>query len=209
MLSPRAEAHLDLERVPVRANVIEVDGREHLPAKALEPSGRVPELEARDAPSVDVRAVAQHQSRDGPVHHRHAPMLVPRTDHEVGVRGRREKLRQVNRVMGEVRVHLEDERVVAFECPPEAGKVGRAQPHLAGAVQHVHPGVGGNHCIDNGPGAIRRAVVHDEDLQPAVLGQRSLDQSLDVFPLVVRRDDDECLLSHAPSAPRRRPARVR
>src|SRR5689334_1061128 len=65
---PRPEAELDLERVPVRANRVEVERGEHLAAEALEATGRVEQLKSRDDAGVDVRVVAQDETRDRPVH---------------------------------------------------------------------------------------------------------------------------------------------
>ena len=64
----------------------------------------------------------------------------------------------------------------------------------------MHACVGSHHRIDNRTGAVRRAVVHDEDLQAVVLAEHTLDEPLDVLALIVCRDDDQGLLSHAPSA---------
>ncbi len=44
---PGPEAHLDLKRVAVRADRVEIDGLEHGAAEAFEPAGRVEKLQAR------------------------------------------------------------------------------------------------------------------------------------------------------------------
>src|SRR6476661_11021013 len=50
VLSHRPESHFDLKGVAVRAHVIEVDGLQHGPAKALEPTRRIPHVQAGYCP---------------------------------------------------------------------------------------------------------------------------------------------------------------
>ena len=64
-LLPRPEAHLDLKRIAVRAYMRLDRWLQYLLTKALEATRRVPQLEARYAPSVDVRAVAEESREMG------------------------------------------------------------------------------------------------------------------------------------------------
>src|SRR5437763_7484160 len=57
-LPPCPEAHLDLEGIAVRPNIIEVNGFQNFPAKTLEAASGVPYRESRHHPSVDVGEVA-------------------------------------------------------------------------------------------------------------------------------------------------------
>src|SRR5881396_2933317 len=55
--APCPHAHFDLKGVPVRPHPRQVDRLEHAPAKALEPSGQVPDPETCDPTGVDVRTI--------------------------------------------------------------------------------------------------------------------------------------------------------
>src|SRR6185312_3517173 len=66
-LLPHAKAHLDLERVAVRAHRAQIDCLENGPAKALEPARGIFERKASYGSGVEVREVAQDEAVHGPI----------------------------------------------------------------------------------------------------------------------------------------------
>src|SRR5690606_37388071 len=119
--------------------------------------------------------------------------------------------------VGEVRIHLEEVRVAAFEAPAEALEVRGAEPELAAPVEHVDPWVFCGEAVCDLAGAVRRCVVDDEDVEPRGLREDHGDETGQVLALVVGRNNDQaaavaCFLVHgvpgigfrsgAPSCPR-------
>ena len=89
---------------------------------------------------------------------------VARAEHEVGALGRGDQARQVGRVVREVGVHLEHQLRAAGERALEARQVGAARgPPLPGRCSTSTCGVLVGQPVGDLAGAVRRAVVHDQD----------------------------------------------
>ena len=97
-------------------------------------------------------------------------------------------------VVRKIGIHLEDERILARERPLEARQIGSPEPHLFCTVQRVHARIRNGDFIDDGASAIRRSVIDDQHAEPRVLRQHRLNDTRDIFALVVRRNDDEAKL---------------
>ena len=91
-------------------------------------------------------------------------MHVARSDHQVGPLGSLQQARQIGRVMGEVGVHLQDQRGAAGEGAPEAGDVGGAESFLAWPVQDADVLVALGQPLGDLPGAVGRTVIDDQDV---------------------------------------------
>jgi hypothetical protein len=115
------------------------------------------------------------------------------SEDDVRVLGGLQEARQRRRIVAEVRIHLEDVRVVAFERPLEAGEVGFAESLLAGPVQDVHAGIARGSGIGELPRAIGRIVVHDQHLDLRNDVEDAVQQRRQIFPLVIGRNDDQRL----------------
>src|SRR5438045_2114522 len=63
MSAPGPKAHLDLKRVAIGPDIVEVDGLQDAATEALEASRGIPERQSRDSSRVYVRTVAQQQTR--------------------------------------------------------------------------------------------------------------------------------------------------
>ena len=102
-----------------------------------------------------------------------------------------------------VGVHLDEYRVLAAQPPRETGQVGGAEPVLALAVHDVHAvGVGQRQFVGELTGAVRAAVVDDEDVDVGQGLVHPADDQRQVLPLVVGGDDDQSALTRAFSWPR-------
>ncbi len=96
--------------------------------------------------------------------------------------------------MREVRVHRADEVGSLGQRPLEASDVGRAQPQLARTVDDLHAPVAlRRQSIGDRAGAVGRVVVHDGDVRARRQREQLGHQPLDVFPFVVRRNDNSDL----------------
>ncbi len=93
--------------------------------------------------------------------------------------------------MGKVGVHLHDERCAAIQGVAEPGQIGRAQPHLARPVQHVHPaGMLLGQVVGHPARPVGRVVVHEQDFEVwNAEGQQLACQGGQVFGLVVGGND--------------------
>jgi hypothetical protein len=100
----------------------------------------------------------------------------------------------------EVRVHLDERLVVAFERPAIAGDVGGSQTHLPRAMHRVDALVPAGQLVDDAPGPVRRVVVHDQHVRRGHRGVDLREQLRDVLGLVVGRNDDQAARQHAPCA---------
>src|SRR5690606_34759278 len=174
------------------------------PAKALEATGSIEKWQPGYGPRINVSRVAEDEACNRPVHHRHLAVLITGAEYEVRFLYGLQELRQVRRVMREIRVHLEDEVVAALQRPFEACEVRGAQPKLGRTVDHVHTLLRLHYLVDYRTRTVRRPVVHHQYLQPLILLQNSLRKACDVLALVVGGNDYQCPLSHArPSGPGR------
>ncbi len=88
--------------------------------------------------------------------------------------------------MREVGIHLEDVLIAIFECPAEAREIGAPQPLLRCPVQHMYPWICRRQLVGNLSGAVGRAVINDQDLEPGVLRQDLGRDQGQVLALVVR-----------------------
>ena len=106
---------------------------------------------------------------------------------------RDERLRRVLAVG----VDLADQLVVALERPREPGAVRAAEAALAGARQQVQPGPRLGQALHDRPGAVGRAVVHDQQLEVGPRRAEPLDERLDAGCFLVRGADHQA--AHAPT----------
>src|SRR5690606_32013974 len=118
-------------------DAVQLDRLQDLPAEALVPTRRIRHWKSRHQPRVDVREVREEQAADRPVDDRDPAVQVARAEDDVAVLDGLEELRQMRRIVGEVRVHLEEVLVAALEAPAEALEVGGAEPELASPVEDV------------------------------------------------------------------------
>ena len=99
---------------------------------------------------------------------------------------------QVRRVVREVGVHLEHVVVVARERPGKALEVGGAQAALARAMQDAYAAWEFlRQPLRDLAGAVWRVVVHHQHFEVVGLAKNGGDDRLEVFPLVVRGQDDQ------------------
>ena len=186
----RAIGHLDLERVPVRANGIEVDGEERPPGERLVAGREIAHADAEDGARVE-RAALRQMCRPAPQPST-PPPDVARSDHHVGAVGERAKeVGQVLRIVREVRVHLEEELVALREPRRNASMYAVPSPSLpARCITRTLPiaprNVVGESPVPSGDAsstmsmsAAARAAAH--------LGN----EALDIGALVVGRRDDK------------------
>src|SRR5687768_9113616 len=106
-------------------------------------------------------------------------------------------------IVGEVRVHLEDELVAVIYRPVEPGDIRGPEAQFAGPMDDVDPRVGGRELVGKRSGPVRRAVVDDEHLESRVLSQYLRHDRGEIVALVVGRDNDESATHGRASAPAR------
>jgi len=94
----------------------------------------------------------------------------------------------------EVAVHLQDELSIAREHPIEAREVRAADPLLRRAVEDVEPRKLPCEAVGDLARAVGRSVVDDEHAIAARVEHvaERAHERLDVVPLVVGRDADDC-----------------
>ena len=116
--------HLNLERISLETNLVEVDGLENLSAIALESGCRVVNLHSRNYADV-LRCEIRHQhSAHRPVYHIHAAHLSRADGNIVSInRAGIIKSRQVLRIVAEIGIHLKNIVVTILYCPLKAGDV--------------------------------------------------------------------------------------
>src|SRR3954470_12140538 len=164
-----AVGQLDLERVALRADAAEVDRLEHLAPVALEASGEVVHLQPEHPLGVPAAPAGDDAPPDAPALD-FAAVHIARAEHDVGVVSRAQQAREVGRVVGEVSVHLADERGAGIQGPAEAGQIGLPEPELRVAVKHVDlAGELGGQAISDCAGAVGRGVVDDQ--HPMAVGR--------------------------------------
>jgi len=189
--APRARGHLDLEGVSVGLDAVEWNRLEDFPPKTLETAGEVGDGHAGDPSSVDVREVTEHQATDRPVDNGDAPLEVARAENEIVSLNRFQELRQMGRVVGEVGVHFEDEVVSTAESESEACDVCGTEPEFLLAVENPEARFAARDLIREISRSIGRGVIDDEDIEGGVRREDRGDESGEVVPLIIRRDDDE------------------
>jgi len=92
--------------------------------------------------------------------------------------------------MREIGIHFHDIVKTVGQGVAEPGHIGRAEPQLSGALDEVHPGLGGHDLLDVFGGAVWGVVVDHQDFQIGMLCQHLIQHPADVFDLVVGGDDD-------------------
>ena len=174
-------------------DLVQIDGLEDLAAVADEAGGRVLDLHPEHHADILGGIVGHDDAAQGPVHDADA-VAVAGADGEVGafLRTRGMEPQQVVGVVGKVRVHLEDVVVAPVQGPFEPRQVGRAEAELAAPFQQMEPfGEFPLQPLHDGGGAVRRAVVDDEDVKTTGKGEHLADDRFDVLLLVVGRYDDD------------------
>ena len=121
-----------------------------------------------------------------------ASLDVSGADHEVEalLRGGEQSGHPLGRV-GEVAVHGQEMGVAAGQGLFETSDVGSAQAQPAGAAKERDPRIGSRPVGDSVTGPVRRAVVHDQDVQLRESGEQAVDHQLDVLCFVVGRKADD------------------
>ena len=89
-----------------------------------------------------------------------------------------------------VRVHRQDTIRPGRQGLFESGNVRRAQPQLAGAMNHRHARILGRHLVGNEAGAVRRVVVHDDDVHANRQVEQLRHQQDNILAFVVGWNND-------------------
>ena len=199
-----AVGRLDLERVAVRGDRVEVDRLEHLAAEDLEAAGQVADADAEHGPRVGAAAAADQRAAAGPSRSRR--------------RRRRSASRAPDRRRSAAAAAAAGRRGRGRSRRPSARSARRRRrapgesprhrpgprPSLRGPVQDLDVVVRRRQPVGDLAGAVGRRVVDDEDAPRSrqVLAHRA-DDRLQVVGLVVGRQDQ-------PDGPSRRsPAQSR
>jgi hypothetical protein len=175
-----------LEPVSLQFQPIPGDLFEHLAAVAAKAPRAIVCLEPEHGSCEKVAPGADPLAYQPPVFGP-SPAHVARADDQIRVRDPGQKEGEVARMVREITVHLEDVRIVALQGPPESQNVGCAQPQLARAVQYKDPFPLDGQLIGDLARAIRRIVVHDEQIETALLRLDAIDQGDEIVALVVGR----------------------
>ena len=102
--------------------------------------------------------------------------------------------------MAEVGVHLDDDRGAALERAGEAVEIGAAEALLDRAVADPDARVGRGQLVGELAGAVRRAVVDDEQRRAREGLEDGGGDRADVLGFLVRRQDDPDARSGRPVA---------
>src|ERR1035437_7329775 len=185
------EGRLDLEAITSGVQMLEVDRAESRRSPGLDPACEVAERQQQDDAGEDAAATADQSPQDVPAWDL-AAFDVPRPEHEVGSAGsqRFQQSWQEAHRMAEVGVDLDDDVGAAGQDVGEAGHVSAAQALLGLAVQDRDRRALPRQVVGEIAGAVRGAVVHEQDVS---FGDRLEDggaDRTDVVALVVCRDDD-------------------
>ena len=206
---PRDLEHgLHHERVAVRQEPLEVQPRQRVAPPAAVPARAVARGQPGDGADVAVRERAQDDAAQRPVHHADA-VQVARAEHEVVVGRRRDEIRQVPRVVRQVRVHLADEVGVGARAPSGSRRdtTGPARARPSGASPAGARDSSRASSSATAPGAVGRLVVDDQHLVRRTASRIRGTSTGQVVALVVRRDDDRG--RSCASRPQRPPGRRR
>ena len=96
--------------------------------------------------------------------------------------------------MREVGIHLEYVVVAVLDSPLETADVGGAEAELAGALYHEEAlGELLLQFLDDGGGAVGRAVFDDEDIEGLLQTKDGADDVLNILFLVIRGDDNDAV----------------
>ena len=186
------ELHLYLEGIAAELDLVKLDGLQHTAAVALETRCGVVNLEAGDKPHVLAGEIAHQDTPHGPVDNIHSRDIA-RADGKVVtlVMACTVETRQVGGIMAEVGVHLEDILIVVLQCPLEALDIRSAESELAGTLndEETSGKLIRHQSLYDCSRAVGRAVVDDEDMKLLVELVDSPNDFLDVFLLVISRND--------------------
>jgi hypothetical protein len=73
------------------------------------------------------------------------------------------KLRDLPRIMRQIRIHLQHRACITVQDLPDSGEVGRAKPILGCPVENAHSRFRCGEPISHLSGAVGAIVVHDQD----------------------------------------------
>lgn len=93
--------------------------------------------------------------------------------------------------MREIAVHFENEFVIAFEGPFEAGAIGAAEALFFGAMKDVNSWIFGGDFVGELASAVGRIVIDDKDVNGGGHLHDASNDVREIFPLVIRRNDDD------------------
>src|SRR5258705_7362674 len=155
------KSQLYLEGIARRSHSRQADGLKHLSPKALEAARQIAHAHAQDRSRVEVRAQGNQPPAETPAHGAPASHTAP-PNYEVGVLRPREHLRQISRVMGEIRVHLHHELVTIGQGAGERRQVGATQAFLSRAVEHLYALFACRDLVCETSCPIGRIVVYDQ-----------------------------------------------
>lgn len=198
-LAPGVIGGLDLEGIAIRGERAAKDGGKGRAAETFVARGRIHHGQARQQADVKASAVAEEESAQRPIEDAHAA-LVTRTDDKVIRLRRGKKPRQIGRIVREVGVHLDDAPVTARKRPTEGSAVGAAKPGLGRAMEHAETRMGPHQAFGEGAGAVRRGIVHNQQVGRRKRGKDSLDEAWEVLAFVVSGGDDERARRHQPAS---------
>src|SRR5699024_3216782 len=150
-----AVGHIDLEAVPLRLHVRQIERLEHSPRVGTEAGGRVPDPQSHDRSDVDLGAAGLAEPRLGPDHDA-STGHPPRSDDEIGLTraGDIEQLAQVEGTMRTVGIELADDLVLASERPGEPGDIGHAEAGFLAPMENVDAGIGPRQLLGPLPCAV-------------------------------------------------------
>ena len=131
-------------------------------AQHLEAPGEVLNVDPEHRPCVGAASAADQPPKRAPF--LHAPTgHVSGAEHEVGAGRAGEQARQVGGIVGEVRVHLDDEICAARQRLAKPCDVGGAETLLARPVKHRDVLMRRREPLGDLPGTVGRGVIDDED----------------------------------------------
>ena len=193
----RVPQHVDLEAVPARVHLLEVQRAERVGAEHPVPGGRIPHWQREHPAGVGAAGLREPHAPARPVHHG-AARHPARPDHDVGgpPRGirRLEAVEHRGKLLGQVRavgVELHHGIVAALERPVEGREVRRAEPFLAAPMQHLHRRIDAGEPVGEPARAVGRVVVDHEHGRVWQLVQNLVDEARNVFNLVERGERDQ------------------
>ncbi len=93
--------------------------------------------------------------------------------------------------MRPVGVHFDHDVVASLGRPGEPGEVGAAEAVLLAAMKDVDARIARRQRVGDGPGAVGRVVVDDQDIDGGNGREQVCDHAFDAGGLVVGGRDDE------------------
>ena len=180
------KVHFYLERISIGGYRIKINGFQYAPAKAFESAGTVGQPQTRDHSGVHACKIAEHEAAQGPVYNTDA-VEISGPDDEVVLVHLLQKTRQHRRVVGEIRIHLDNVIGPFLQGVLEALPIGRSQPELARTVQDMDPSVPRGHTVGDFSRTVRRIIVNNENLEMPPLGKDIAGQPFNILPLIIGR----------------------